>query len=103
MTDRSTWKKVEPVVRKVIRDWDPSGLFELGAPDNEHDREILQIVGRVGRIRNSADAVAVLIEVFTPNLRPEELGREDFVSVGKKLFDALDEAGIIETAEQSDV
>jgi hypothetical protein len=99
MTDKSNWWMIEPVVRKVVRDWDPTGLFDLGAPEDENDREILQIVGRVHRIRSAADATAILSEVFAPELQPPDLRREPVASVGAKLYAALREAGVTQITE----
>jgi hypothetical protein len=100
MTDRSKWKRIEPVVRQVIHAWDPYRLLEGGAPDDEWDREILQIVGRVGRIHSPAEATAVVSDVFTTAFHPEGFGQDDCAEVGRKLFTALQEAGMIEAAEQ---
>ncbi len=102
MIDRSQWKQIEPIVRKVIHDWDPYHLLEVGAPEDEWDREILQIVGRVGRIHSPDDAAAVVSEVFTEAFHPEGFGQDDCADVGRKLFTALQDAGMIETAEQID-
>jgi hypothetical protein len=101
MTDRSQWKRIEPVVRKVIHAWDPYRLLEGGAPGDEWDREILQIVARVGRIYSAADAAAVVSEVFTEAFHPEGFGQDELAEVGKKLFTALQDAGMIEAPEQA--
>jgi len=101
MTDRSQWKRIEPVVRKVVHDWDPYHLLEIGAPDDEWDREILQIVGRANRIASPADAARVISEVFTEAFHPEGFGQDDCAEIGKKLFSALKDAGLIQIAEQT--
>ena len=101
MTDRSQWKRIEPVVRKVIHGWDPYHLLQGGAPENEWDQEILQIVGRVNRIGSPADAAKVISEVFTGAFHPEGFGQDDCAEVGRKLFSALKDAGLIQTAEQA--
>lgn len=95
-------KRIELIVRKVIHGWDPYHLLEGGAPDDEWDREILQIVGRVGRIHSAFDAAAIVSEVFTEAFHPEGFGPDDCAEVGSKLFSALQEAGIIEAVEQVD-
>ncbi len=99
MTDRSQWKRIEPVVRKVIHDWDPFRLLEMGAPEDEWDREILQIVGRVNRVEAPEDAAKVISEIFTSSFHPEGFGQEDCAEVGRKLFGALKDAGLIRIAE----
>ncbi len=101
MTDQLQWKRIEPIVRKVIHGWDPYHLLEGGAPEDEWDREIIQIVGRVDRIHSAIDASAVVSEVFTAAFHPEGFGQEDCAEVGRKLFTALQESGIIKGAEQS--
>ena len=102
MTDRSQWKRIEPIVRKVIHDWDPYRLLEIGAPGDEWDSEILQIVGRVNRIASPVDAAKVISEVFTEAFQPEGFGQDDCAEVGSKLFGAFKDAGLIQIAEQAD-
>ncbi len=102
MTDRDEWKQVEHVVRKVIHAWDPYHLLGVGAPEDEWDREILQVVRRVGRIHSAADASAVVSEVFTEAFHPEGFGQDDCAEVGRKLFTTLQDAGMIDPAEQAD-
>ncbi len=102
MTDRNQWNRIEPVVRKVIHEWDPYGLLEIGAPKDEWDREILQIVGRVSRIDSPSDAVKILSDVFTEAFQPEGFGQDECAEVGRKLYDALKDAGLIKIEEQRD-
>jgi len=97
MTDRSQRTRIQPVVRKVIHAWDPYRLLEIGAPDDEWDREILQIVERVNQITSPAAAARVISEVFTEAFHPEGFGQVDCAEVGRKLFSALKDAGLIQT------
>jgi len=50
MAIRARDKQVLLIVRKLIHDWDPYRLLEIGAPEDEWDREILRIAGCVNRI-----------------------------------------------------
>jgi len=36
-------KPIRKIVREVINDWDPMGLLETGAPDDEYEPEIKDI------------------------------------------------------------
>ena len=38
-----TLSEVRAIVREVMREVDPEGLLRMGAPDDEYDREILDI------------------------------------------------------------
>jgi hypothetical protein len=95
MTIRSRDKQVLLIVRKLIHDWDPYRLLEIGAPEDEWDREILRIAGCVNRICNPADAAEVISEIFTEAFQPKGFGQADCAEIGTKLFTALNDAGLI--------
>ncbi len=95
MNDLSHWKKVERIVRKVIHEWDPYRLLERGAPEDEWDNEILQIVGRINQVTSPASAARVISDVFTLAFQPDGFSPEECAHVGKRLFDALEEERII--------
>jgi hypothetical protein len=101
MTDAAQWERIESVVRKVIHGWDPYQLLQSGAPEDEWDGEILQIVGRVNRIHSTDDATAVVSEVFTAAFQAEGFAQADCREVGAKLFNALKDTGLIQTAQQA--
>jgi len=88
-------------VRKLIHDWDPYRLLEIGAPEDEWDREIRQIIARVDQIKSATDATRVISEVFTSAFQPEGFGEADCAEVGDRLFSALKDAGLIQIAEQA--
>ena len=99
MTDRTRWKQVEHVVRKVIHAWDPYSLIEGGAPEGEWNSEILQIVGRLDLVTSPAAAAATVSTIFTSAFQPEGFSPEDCADVGQKLFDALKEANLTRVTE----
>ncbi|OQX11306.1 MAG: hypothetical protein BWK76_19330 [Desulfobulbaceae bacterium A2] len=94
-TDRKQWKKVEAVARTVILEWDPYGLIGGGAPEDEWDSEILQLVGKVHGITTAAGAAAAISGVFSNAFQPEGFEKEDCGEVGRKLFDALKKERLI--------
>lgn len=99
MTDRKQWKKVETVVRDVIHKWDPYGLIGAGAPKDEWDSEILKIVGRLQSIRTPLGCAVAISDAFSIAFQSEEFKIENCDQVGQQLFDALNEAGLIQHAE----
>lgn len=95
MVDRTQSKRMAAVVRNVIREWDPQGLFAMGAPEDEHDGAILRIVGRIPEIRTEQDATLILYEECISAKARKKIGSEKFVNEGQKLFAALKEAKLI--------
>ena len=94
-TDRKRWKKIEAIVRAAILEWDPYGLINGGAPEDEWDSEILQIVGKVHGIIAAAEAAATISDVFSNAFQPERFEKQDCAEVGRRLFDALREESLI--------
>ncbi len=99
MTDRTHWRQVERVVRKVIHTWDPYSLLEGGAPEDEWDGEILQIVGRVSLCTSPEAATEAVAGVFTSAFQPDGFTPNECADVGRKLFDALKEENLTGNAE----
>lgn len=50
-------KILEQIVKKHIDKWDPIGLLEMGAPNNEYDIEIAEIV-RIAYRTNKVDELS---------------------------------------------
>ncbi|MFH1731423.1 MAG: hypothetical protein ABIF82_07215 [Planctomycetota bacterium] len=88
-------------MRKLIHGWDPYRLLEIGAPEDEWNREILQIVARADQIKSATDATRVISEAFTSAFQREGFGEDDCAEVGNRLFNALKDAGLIQIAEQT--
>jgi len=80
---------MERIVRKVIHEWDPYHLLAHGAPEDEWDSEILEIVGRINQVASPTSAAAVISDVFTKAFQPDGFTPQDCGHVGKNLFDAL--------------
>jgi hypothetical protein len=94
-TDRKQWKEIEATVRVVILEWDPYGLIGGGAPEDEWDSEIHQIIGKVRGITTAAEAIAVISGVFSNAFQPEGFTKEDCAEVGQNLFDTLKKESLI--------
>jgi len=94
--DRKRWKRIEPIVRQVIHEWDPYGLIAMGCPADEFDQEILSVVGQMERIKSNMDAAQALSRVFSSAFERKGFTSEDCREPGEKLFNALRDARFIE-------
>ena len=85
---------LQALIGEIIREWDPEKLLAGGAPPDEYDPEIAQILPHVRRIQSSADAAAVVSNVFASNF-----GRGDcdgaYAAIGERLFFALRANGFV--------
>ncbi|BBI33953.1 DUF1871 family protein [Cohnella abietis] len=52
------------IVTRVINDWDPIGLLAGGAPENEYDIEINEIVEKCIMCENETDLARQIYKVF---------------------------------------
>jgi hypothetical protein len=93
---RQDYDKAFAVVKAVIGEWDPFGLFGGGAPDDEWDSEVASIVAQIPRIGGGRDAAHAVSRVFASSLERDRFGPDECDIVGKKLFDALVEAAILD-------
>jgi hypothetical protein len=77
------------VVKAVIHKWNPYGLIQSCAPDDEFDSEVRSIVRQVHRIRGANDAVHIISRVFSSSFEAHKFRPEDCKVVGEELFNSL--------------
>jgi|WetSurSiteA1Bulk_404760.scaffolds.fasta_scaffold00541_11 hypothetical protein len=86
------YEKAIEIVRSVVNRWDPYSLLANGAPIEEFENEIAEIVREIPNIKSTIDATNTLSRVFSKafdeNFTPEECS-----NVGTKLYHKLCEAG----------
>ncbi|MHB9146137.1 MAG: hypothetical protein ACYC5Y_12470 [Symbiobacteriia bacterium] len=73
-------KFVRQVVRKAIIDWDPEGLIYGGAPLDEYDGEIDEILAAFPLCETEGDLVETLEDVFSASFARPFAGRCDTVA-----------------------
>ena len=95
MQSRAEYDRTITLVRNVVYEWDPYMLIDTGAPSDEWDREIAFIVAEVPRIKSPEDATDTVSRVFSVAFQPEGFGLADCEDVGRRLFNALHDAGIV--------
>jgi hypothetical protein len=83
------------VVSKVICEWDPYSLLAGGAPKDEFDGEVRDLIVRIRHIRSEQDTIEAVSEVFGAAFGADEFGVERCQQVGVKLFSELKSAGIL--------
>jgi hypothetical protein len=95
MQTHSDYERAAAIVRAIIHQWDPYHLLEGGAPLDEWDNEIAQIVIQISQITSASDAATVISRVFSAAFQPEGFTPEDCTEVGQQLFSALKTGDII--------
>jgi hypothetical protein len=91
---RTDYELAVRVVRDLVHEWDPHGLLAGGAPRDEFDMEIAQLVSQVPRIRTVGDAISSVSMVFSAAFEPELFTPGHCAEVGQKLYDALTKSGL---------
>jgi len=95
MRDRGEYERAVHVVGQVIRDWDPYGLLESGAPADEFDTEISLLVARIPRMTSEALAAQAISEVFSAQFEPELFTPDTCAGPARELFARLTSAGLL--------
>ncbi|TYT24848.1 DUF1871 family protein [Luteimonas viscosa] len=95
MRDRAEYERAFQIVGQVIRDWDPYGLLESGAPVDEFDTEISLLVSRVPRMTSEALAAQAVSEVFSARFEPERFPPDACAEPGRELFARLASADLL--------
>ena len=89
---KKKYKQMFSTIKVVIDRWDPYGLLEGGAPDDEFESEIALVVAKIKTIKTEDDAARVLSEVFSDAFEPGFFTMESCASVGRELFQELKKA-----------
>ena len=95
MRTRADYDRALAVVRDVIHEWDPYALIAGGAPADEWDGEIASVVAQIPRIKSQDDAAHAVSRVFASALEPEGFSPADCAEVGRRLYLALADAGLL--------
>jgi hypothetical protein len=93
---RAKYQRLWDVTANVVRTWDPLGLLAGGAPVDEWDHEIASLVVQIPRIRSPVDAAHAVSRIFASSVDPDSFTKEKCSEVGKRLYAALSEQGLIE-------
>ncbi len=95
MKTKEDYKRAQRVVKTVINSWDPQALLEGGAPDDEFDEEINEIVRYLSKIRSEDDAIQAVSAVMSSAFDAENFTPEKCAETGKRLFARCKEEGLI--------
>jgi hypothetical protein len=60
------YRALERQVVDIVIAHDPSGLYALGAPRDEHDGDVHAIISRLQRASGPTDVESILAEVLRP-------------------------------------
>ena len=88
-------EKARAIIRGLVHKWDPYALIAHGAPANEWDDEVEQIVERIHRFESPMDGARVLSEVFSSSLGPAGFEPERCREWAEELHQALAATGLI--------
>ena len=83
------YKQVFDIVQHVILAWDPYALVRNGAPSNEFDHEVAQIVARVPKCQTESDISCAVSEIFSESFSPDDFNLDKCREIGGFLFAAL--------------
>jgi hypothetical protein len=98
MKSRDDYDKAIEVTGAVVRAWDPYKLLEGGAPSDEFDAEIAQLVMHIPKISSASDAVQVVSLVFSEAFEPQLFTPADCAAIGESWFKSLTQAGLLKHA-----
>lgn len=99
MKTRADYDTAVDTVGFAIKRWDPYSLLAGGAPPDEFDAEIAQLVTRVRYIHSASDAAREIAAVFAAAFEPEYFTPELCAEVGAELFDRLEAAQLLSTSK----
>lgn len=93
---RAKYQRMWDVTAGIIKSWDPYGLVAGGAPGDELDQEIASLVTQIPRIHSAVDAAHTISRIFGASFEPRSFTEVTCSEVGKKLYAALAEQGLID-------
>ena len=82
-------KVLSDIVKCAIDSWDPMELLGSGAPKDEYESEVAQVVSRIKEIGSEADAVRVLSEVMNISFDIKDFPPDRCAECGKAIFERM--------------
>lgn len=79
----------EDVVREILLDWDPEGLLEMGAPEDEYDPEVERVVKHLSEIETPEEMIDLLRAVFS-HMFARDYAWDECKQAGNELFRRLE-------------
>lgn len=64
------------IIREMLREWDPEGLIDLGAPEDEYEPEAERVSSRLENIESTSDMIELLRGTFSHMFGREYSGDE---------------------------
>ncbi len=95
LKSKEDYKRAVDAVGNVINAWDPYCLLRCGAPEDEFDPEVRDVVVAISTIRTPIDAANAISKVFSKWFGSGRFRPEDCISVGQKLYEELVLQGLI--------
>ena len=77
------------IVKLEIDKWDPMGLLSIGAPDDEYDPEIKNIVNEIQAVKNENE-LALLTKSIFEKWFGEEFDFEDCFKVAMNIWSKIE-------------
>jgi len=95
MRTRSEYDRAFQIVRDVIARWDPYGLIGGGAPADEFDHEIAQLLPHLQRAKSSSEVGKAVLRVFAQTFGEAGFDVGSCGKVGEELYTDLTKAGLL--------
>jgi len=73
-------------VSRLLAEFDPNSLVELGAPRGEFDSEAIQLLGSIAAAQSSSDISHAISRVFGRAFDPSEFSTLDCENLAERLF-----------------
>lgn len=73
-------------LRAIINEWDPYSLIAEGAPVDEFESEVGEVLAGLPKCKNQDDAVGLVSKVFSKAFEPDLFKPEHCTEVGQKVY-----------------
>ena len=95
MRTRREYDRAFQIVRDVIARWDPYGLIGQGAPTDEFDDEIAQLLPYLQRAKSGSELGDAVLRVFAQTFGEAGFDIGSCRKVGEELYTDLTKAGLL--------
>jgi hypothetical protein len=103
LTDRMRtsrdYRKAIEIVRAEISAWDPYALLAGGAPVDEFDAEVSEIVAGLAGTRTAGELASLVANVFRASFDDSSFDVATCSDVASRIMRALDERSIVDHGE----
>lgn len=84
------YREIVHIVQQALNEWDPYGLIEGGAPEDEFTEEATRIAAKIKKTETPAELAQVISDIFSRSFESDLFSVEECLPAASRIFSDLE-------------